>query len=252
MQVMEIYLAPQGEGIYIGEPSVFIRFFGCNLRCSWCDTAYSINQREWKMANPESSEGPYTETTVKEIVDAILACSTGDTPVVLTGGEPLLQMDFHVLADKLFSLGLRVTVETNGTILPNVWPAHLQLDNTKKQILWSISPKMGSATTVKPDKEKLLQFLERGEPVQLKFVISTIADFNEAVKLLHAIPTYSYEPHIVFQPNGKILERAKGLHLYMEALDWMQGLLICKVPYKNARVLPQLHAMVHGWEARGV
>ena len=251
MQVMEIYLAPQGEGIFIGEPSVFIRFFGCNLKCVWCDTAYSINPKEWRKANPESKEEPYTEMLVNEVFDVVLQYSTGDTPVVLTGGEPLLQRDFHVLADKLFSIGARVTVETNGTVIPSAWPAHLQLDNTKKQILWSISPKMSSARTAKPDKERLLVFMQRSEPMQLKFVISSVEDFHEALHLLHALPTYAYEPNIVFQPNGMLLD-VYGIKKYLEILDWLQQLVIQEVLYKNVRVLPQLHAMIYGYEARGV
>ena len=251
MQVMEIYLAPQGEGIYIGEPSIFVRFFGCNLRCSWCDTAYSINSKEWKKAFPEAEEGPYTEMSPDEGVEAILGYG-GITPVVLTGGEPLLQMDFGKLTDKLISLGSRVTVETNGTVIPNEWPTFLRLSEARHQILWSISPKMDSAATVKPNKEKLEMFLTRGEPVQLKFVISTIADFHEAAQLLHDLHTYAYEPHIVFQPNGMVLDQEFGLAAYIGRLKWMQEFILREIPYKNARVLPQLHAMIHGWEARNV
>jgi 7-carboxy-7-deazaguanine synthase len=251
MQVMEIYRAPQGEGIFIGEPSVFIRFFGCNLRCSWCDTAYSINTKEWSKAFPEAEEGPYIEMSPNEIAEAVLTYG-GITQVVLTGGEPLLQMDFGKLTDKLISFGSRVTVETNGTVIPNEWPTFLRLSEAREQILWSISPKMSSAATVKPDKEKLEMFLTRGEPVQLKFVISTIADFDEAIHLLNTLSIYTCEPHIVFQPNGMVLDQEFGLAAYIGRLKWMQALLLQKVQYKNARVLPQLHAMIHGWEARGV
>ncbi len=46
MNVMEIYRSVQGEGTLMGVPTTFVRFFACNLRCSWCDTKYSWSVRE--------------------------------------------------------------------------------------------------------------------------------------------------------------------------------------------------------------
>jgi 7-carboxy-7-deazaguanine synthase len=252
MQVMEIYLAPQGEGIFIGEPSIFVRFFGCNFRCVWCDTAYSINIKEWKRANPDSEEDPYSEMSVDDVVAEILTLGGVDTPVVLTGGEPLLQMQFGQLADRLLAFGKRITVETNGSVLPSTLPTLLRYEEQKARMLWSISPKMGSAITTKPDMTIAEAFLMRQEPVQLKFVISNIADAHECRNLLSTWPIEKYEPHIVFQPNGKILKLSRGLKVYVETLQWLQEFVDREMISSNVRVLPQLHAMIHGPEARGV
>lgn len=252
MQVMEIYLAPQGEGIFIGEPSIFVRFFGCNFRCVWCDTAYSINIKEWKSANPDSEEDPYEEMSVDDVVAVILTLGGVDTPVVLTGGEPLLQMQFGQLADRLLAFGKRITVETNGSVLPSTIPTLLRYDEQKPRMLWSISPKLGSAITTKPDIAIIEAFLMRKEPVQLKFVISNASDAQECRNLLSTWPIEKYEPHIVFQPNGRILDNSRGLENYVETLGRLQKFVDREIPCPNTRVLPQLHAMIHGPEARGV
>jgi 7-carboxy-7-deazaguanine synthase len=57
MNVMEIYRSVQGEGTLMGVPTIFVRFFACNLRCSWCDTKYSWSVREggtWEMLTPQA------------------------------------------------------------------------------------------------------------------------------------------------------------------------------------------------------
>ncbi|WP_019680516.1 putative 7-carboxy-7-deazaguanine synthase QueE [Ruminococcus flavefaciens] len=100
--VVEKFVSINGEGQRAGEAAVFIRFRGCNLSCSYCDT---------KWAN--SPDAPAESMTAEEIVK--YAASTGITDVTLTGGEPLLQPELHVLTDLLISSGHRVEIETNGS-----------------------------------------------------------------------------------------------------------------------------------------
>ena len=100
--VVEKFVSINGEGQRAGEAAVFIRFRGCNLCCSYCDT---------KWAN--SPDAPAESMTAEEIVK--YAASTGITNVTLTGGEPLLQPELHVLTDMLISSGHRVEIETNGS-----------------------------------------------------------------------------------------------------------------------------------------
>lgn len=101
-RVNEIFYTLQGEGAHSGIPAVFIRFSGCNLRCPWCDTDFS----------------EYTEMSADEIVTEALALY--DIPnerrkmVVLTGGEPSLQVD-KPLIDALHAAGFYICIETNGT-----------------------------------------------------------------------------------------------------------------------------------------
>ena len=113
-RINEIFYSLQGEGANSGTPAVFVRFAGCNLHCPFCDTDFDT----------------YTEMTAEEILDEI-----GQYPadfVVLTGGEPSLQVD-DALVDAMHSRDLVIAVETNGT--------HPLPDN----IDWvTVSPKEGS------------------------------------------------------------------------------------------------------------
>ena len=96
MKVNEIFYSLQGEGYHTGTPAVFVRFSGCNLRCPFCDTQHQSG----------------TEMTHEQIVDEV--CRYGTRHVVLTGGEPTLQADDH-LVELLHLHGKFVQIETNGT-----------------------------------------------------------------------------------------------------------------------------------------
>jgi 7-carboxy-7-deazaguanine synthase len=102
LKIAEIFGSVQGEGLRQGEPSIFVRLAGCNLRCSFCDT-----KRAWQGGEDLPPE---------EIVERIRAIR-GAFPaswVSLTGGEPFLQ-DLRPLAGLLKKEGLKIQVETNGT-----------------------------------------------------------------------------------------------------------------------------------------
>lgn len=99
MKVCEIFTNIQGESTFAGVPCTFIRMTGCNLRCSYCDTAYAYEEGD--------------EMSEKEIVERIQAI--GLRTVELTGGEPLLQEEVLPLVKNLADLGYRVLIETNGS-----------------------------------------------------------------------------------------------------------------------------------------
>lgn len=101
--VAEKFVSINGEGVRAGELAVFIRFAGCNLKCGYCDT---------KWAN--AVDAPAEKMGSKDILEYIL--STGVKNVTLTGGEPLLRQEMGELIDTLMSAGLRVEIETNGSI----------------------------------------------------------------------------------------------------------------------------------------
>lgn len=98
MRINEIFYSLQGEGRYTGTPAVFVRFAGCNLRCPFCDTEFEA----------------YTEMTEEEIVAEVLHYPTNH--VILTGGEPTLQLTTSLLQKLNGEDGRRqVHIETNGT-----------------------------------------------------------------------------------------------------------------------------------------
>jgi 7-carboxy-7-deazaguanine synthase len=98
LKVTEIFYSIQGESTYAGGPCVFVRLMACNLRCSWCDTAYSF------------AEG--RTLSLEEILNQVASfhCRT----VEITGGEPLLQPDVYKLMGELLTRNYRVLLETSG------------------------------------------------------------------------------------------------------------------------------------------
>lgn len=104
MKVVETFISINGEGTRAGELAVFVRFRGCNLRCSYCDTMWA-----------NEADCPYEERSPEDI-DAYIR-STGVKNVTLTGGEPLLQGEMPQLLALLLRDGaIRVEIETNGAV----------------------------------------------------------------------------------------------------------------------------------------
>lgn len=191
IRIAEVFDSIQGEGIWAGTPSRFIRVSGCNLRCSWCDTPYA----SWK------PEGPYIDV-------AQLAEDANDAPadVVLTGGEPMLFDAIEPLALALRDQGKRITIETAGTVFRTV-PCDLM----------SISPKLANSTpdgqwrsrheTTRREIEPLRRLIAEYE-VQLKFVINPdpgLGDLDEVEKLLAQLPAVPPD-RVLLMPEGTDVE----------------------------------------------
>ena len=101
-RVNEIFYTLQGEGAHAGIPAVFVRLSGCNLRCPWCDTEFK-EYREMSAA-----------AIVAEVQDLYDIPNERRKMVVLTGGEPSLQVD-TALINALHEAGFYICIETNGT-----------------------------------------------------------------------------------------------------------------------------------------
>lgn len=107
MHITEIFKSIQGEGSRAGQPCIFVRLTGCNLRCVWCDTAYAF-QGGLKMSVEDVLERV-------ELLNRRPDGQPGGVPLVeLTGGEPLLQEEIYALAERLLAAGYTVMVETSG------------------------------------------------------------------------------------------------------------------------------------------
>ena len=101
-KIAEIFESINGEGTLAGQLAFFIRFTGCNLNCSYCDT---------KWANVPDAK--YTEMTADEILSAVK--KSGIKNVTVTGGEPLIQQEIFLLLETLCGDGRYVEIETNGS-----------------------------------------------------------------------------------------------------------------------------------------
>lgn len=124
-RLVEIFSSIQGESELIGYRQVFLRFLGCNLRCDYCDTTESLAagqapppcriERTPGRGDFAYQENPISPEAVRDAVARLL--EVRHHSVSLTGGEPLLQADFlAALLPALHDLGLRVYLETNGSL----------------------------------------------------------------------------------------------------------------------------------------
>lgn len=99
-KVNKIFYSIQGEGARVGTPQVFVRFSGCNLHCSFCDTDHSSS---------------YKEMTASEIVAECRRLGNGCTSVSMCGGEPTLQLDAYLIAEFKRYCWF-ISIETNGLL----------------------------------------------------------------------------------------------------------------------------------------
>jgi 7-carboxy-7-deazaguanine synthase len=115
MVITEIFKSIQGEGTRAGLPCIFIRLTGCNLRCTWCDTAYAFYGG--------------TKLSLDEIIEKVGAlagdCVGRVSLVEITGGEPLLQPETPALADKLLAENFTVMIETSGERFVGTLPGNV-------------------------------------------------------------------------------------------------------------------------------
>jgi 7-carboxy-7-deazaguanine synthase len=165
--VNEVYLSLQGESSYAGWPCVFIRLTACNLRCSYCDTAYaftqgqkhsldSIVERVRELAVPFTTPAP--------------AAGPGKLPLVeLTGGEPLLQPNALPLMQRLCDLGFTVLLETSG--------AHdiSLVDSRVRRIMDLKCPSSGEV-----QRNRMKNVADLRATDEVKFVIGTVEDYEWA------------------------------------------------------------------------
>jgi len=155
LKISEIFASVQGEGLRMGEATLFIRLSGCNLKCPFCDTKYA-----WEKGD---------QMSINQIMDRIkqLRKRFAAEWVCITGGEPLIQ-DVENLALKLKVERLKIQIETNGTIyrtLPVDW--------------YSVSPK--------PEKYQF-QPEYKTKAKEVKLVVSKDLDFGVVQNIRKAFP----------------------------------------------------------------
>jgi 7-carboxy-7-deazaguanine synthase len=165
LRVSEIYLSLQGESTFAGLPCVFVRLTGCDLRCSYCDTAYAFTG-----GRVMSLEKIQVEISAK-------AEGYPNPPLVeLTGGEPLLQKESPTLMIALCDNGFTVLLETSG--------AH-DISMVDTRVHRIVDLKCPSSGECEQNLDSNLEHLRPGDEV--KFVICTHEDYQWASEQLQKI-----------------------------------------------------------------
>jgi 7-carboxy-7-deazaguanine synthase len=163
MFITEIFKSIQGEGTRAGLPCIFVRLTGCNLRCTWCDTAYAFHGGK-KMNVDE------VLARVAELAGRAGNGSGAVVPLVeLTGGEPLLQEEVYPLAERLLAAGYTVMIETSGERYVGRLP---------KEVIRIVDVKCPDSGEADTFEMRNLEVLNKRDEV--KFVISTRRDYEFA------------------------------------------------------------------------
>ena len=174
LSISEICSGISGEGKYTGIPMTFVRLFGCNLSCLFCDTTYASGKGKRKRIS----------------IDTILTCITrmGNRHICITGGEPLLQESVYALIYELVGRKYTVTIETNGSVaIPETlyWRSFSYCMDIK-------CPSSGESN--KNNTANLARLMDKDE---VKFVVQDREDYDFAKDILKQFPT---EAQIIFSP----------------------------------------------------
>lgn len=214
MKVVEIFKSIDGEGKRAGLPTTFIRLYGCNLNCSYCDTRYGCE------------EDNYDVRSVDSIMDTVRRF--GIPSVTITGGEPLIHPGIHKLINTLLEAGYWVNIETNGSVYIGQFPKH-------KNLFFTMDYKSPSSGMEKRMILENLSFLT-SEDV-LKFVVGSTEDLDRSLEILE-----QYQPNcqIYFSPVFEKIEP----RLIVE--------FILKHKLNDCKVQVQLHKIIWDPKERGV
>lgn len=221
MQVVEKFISINGEGKRAGELAVFIRFKGCNLRCSYCDTMWA-----------NEADCSYEEESPEEILSYIK--ESGVKNVTLTGGEPLLQKEMKTLLSLLLEeaekADLRVEIETNGAVL-------LEGFCDKKRPVFTMDYKLPSSGCEAAMKKENFACLTTEDSV--KFVCGNREDLQRAGEIIESYGL-TEKCQVYFSPVfGKI-----------EPVDIVNYMIEKRI--NDARVQIQMHKVIWDPEERGV
>lgn len=164
LNVHEIFATVQGEGYDTGLPCIFVRLYGCNVKCSYCD-------------QPQCPKTDAHRMSIDKVMDSIrkYRCKY----VCITGGEPLIQPSIFILIYELIANGFKVSIETNGTI-----PLEDDDHRKFKYVMDVKCPSSGVTTSNCYNNLKVLHMSD-----EVKFVVADRADYEFMKRILNKYPT---------------------------------------------------------------
>ncbi len=217
-RINEIFDSVQGEGLYLGERQIFVRFFNCNLNCTYCDTKLDR----------------FTEYEPEELFEEIKLYRDKYHSISFTGGEPLLHSDFlKEILSFTSGHGYRHYLETNGTLFSELEQLIGWFDIIAMDLKFPSSTGMGNLWQM---HRKFLKIASQKE-VFLKAIICQAThedDLKEAVAIIKELSPFSV---LVLQANSyddQLILRGKLLNF--REIASQQGVITC--------VIPQIHKIM--------
>jgi 7-carboxy-7-deazaguanine synthase len=241
--VNEIYLSLQGESTFAGLPCVFIRLTACDLRCSYCDTAYAFTEGKKKSLAEILAEVKRLAQPFSNLQFAI--CNSQLPLVELTGGEPLLQKNSLPLMQSLCDDGFTVLLETSG--------AHdiAKIDPRVHRIMDLKCPSSGEV-----ERNLFSNIAHLKSADEIKFVIATIEDYEWAKQQIAAHKLDSICPLLVSwvhplrpEQQHKSLKPVPAGQVPISRRDLVEKIIADALP---VRFQTQLHKIIWPPEQRGV
>ncbi len=206
LRVNEIFKSIQGESTYAGIPCVFIRLTGCNLRCSYCDTAYAYD------------EG--LVISLSEIIERVKRYECRN--VCITGGEPLLQENINKLINLLKKNHFNVYIETNGSQNIDVLP---------KAIVRIVDIKCpGSGMEQEMDWKNIKRLTCNDE---VKFIISSKRDYEWAKKITKKYKIIDRTTVLFGLAHGKLKPKTLAGWILKDGLDVRLQLQLHKIVWPD-------------------
>lgn len=242
-QVYEIFSGIQGEGKYLGYRQIFLRFLLCNLSCEYCDTQESlIPQKKFRFEDPPGSknfkyfDNPATLDQISQFVDILNKPKGMSHSFVMTGGEPLLQVDFiKNLIPLIKKHGLPVYLETNGTMPERISELIDLVD------IFAVDIKLPSVSGIDRFEEhkKALDILAGGD-VFVKVVFGRESKPMEIEKASKLVSEIDPKMEFILQPvtpsarikHGPTAEQALAFYA------------VAKRHLENVKVIPQVHKII--------
>jgi len=220
-RISEMFLSLQGEGVYMGVPQLFVRFYGCNLSCVFCDTKVDS----------------FRTLTADALMSKILEYRKPYHSLSLTGGEPLLQADFIGIFLSEYKKFYRkpVYLETNGTL----WRELSKVINGVDIVAMDFKlPSSTRGASFWQEHEKFLKIAAE-KKVFVKGVITHKTDTGDILKMTEIVKKINARIPIILQPVTTPFEseRVTG-----KSLDRFKGIL--KKSTGRSEVIPQLHKIM--------